>query len=99
LGEKYDLDIDEKKQLNVFLKGSKVHPTKEDKTGLLGLNDILEAKLKEWKFVEESNADQTPKTPQNVVIDEPKGEKKIQYPGAKKAEEALKEAKELSKQQ
>lgn len=92
LADKYDLDIDEKKQLAVFVKGQKIHPTKDDKTGLLGLGDILDSKLKEWKFVEESNADQTPKNQQTVIIDEPKGgEKKIHFPGAAKAEAALKE--------
>jgi hypothetical protein len=95
LSEKYDLDMDDKKQLNVFLKGQKVHPTKDDKTGLLGLNEILESKLKEWKFVEESNADQGTKTTQQVIVDDPnkKTDKAQNFPGAEKAKAALAEIK------
>lgn len=95
LSEKYDLDIDEKKQLNVFLKGSKVQPTKDDKTGLLGLGDILDSKLKEWKFVEESNADKGGEADKKIIkIEEGDNNKKsMQFPGAQKALEALEAAK------
>lgn len=99
LGEKYDLDINEQKQLAIFLKGSKTSPLKDDKSGILGLNDILDSKLKEWKFLEESNADITDKNVKKVIVDDPNsnGQKKVHFPGADKATAALEEAKNLSK--
>lgn len=104
LSNQYDLDIDDKKQLHIYLKGTKVQPTKEDKTGLLGINDIMDSKLKEWKFIEESNAGAgtgtgTGQQRQQVIVDDPNGGtgKKVHFPGAEKAKAALEEAKTAPK--
>jgi hypothetical protein len=98
LAELYDLDIDEKKQLQVFLKGTKVHPTKLDKTGLLGLNDILDTTLKEWKFIEESNGQEGGTKKTQVELDEEKKKTAKSFPGAQKAIEALEAAKAATKE-
>jgi len=97
LSDKYDLDIDDKKQLTVFLKGTKLHPTKEDKTGLIGLGEILDAKFKEWQFTEESNGGKGPDT-RTIGTPAADGEKKkMNFPGAEKALAAMEEIKSAPK--
>lgn len=104
LSENFDLDVNDKKELALFVKGTKLHPTKEDKSGLIGINDILENKLREWKFIEESNADKTGgngsgqgmKAGDTVII-ENKEKAAVHYPGLEKAKENLEAAKNATK--
>lgn len=54
---KYDLDLDDKGNVNIFEKGGKLHVKNADGTKLLTIDEAIESVLKSNKFIKESNAD------------------------------------------
>jgi len=95
LKESFDLDIDDKKQLALLQKGSTLKALKADKTGELTIDEIMDAKLKEWKFIEESQADK--KDTKEIVITDKGGDNGgAGFAGAAKAQAALQKAKEMT---
>lgn len=57
IGELYDLDMDEKGEIIVYNKGSKLQAKSQDGTKLLTANDLVESIAKANKLIKESNAD------------------------------------------
>lgn len=55
LNSQFDLDIDDKGEVQIFTKGTKLSPQKADKTGLLSINDIVSEQLNKYQLVEKSN--------------------------------------------
>lgn len=53
----YKLKKDEKGNLEIVIAATGLKPQSEDKTKILTFNDIRDSKLKDWKMLEESGAD------------------------------------------
>lgn len=103
LNSQFDLDIDDKQNIHLLQKGSNLKALKQDKSGELTIDEFIDTKFKEWKFIKESNADDgagagTGAGKQRVVVDTGNGEEKKGLAGANKAVEALENAKRLKEQ-
>lgn len=57
IAELYDLDLDDKEEILIYSKGSKLQAKSADGTKLLTLDDVVADVLKRNKYVKESNAD------------------------------------------
>lgn len=80
LNSNYDVDIDDKGEIQVLVKGTKLAPTKADKTGLLTINDIVTEQLDKFQFIEKSKGDPDPKKKEIDPIVPKEGEKKAFVP-------------------
>lgn len=58
LGNAYDVDIDDKGEIIVKVKGSDLQPKNADGTKLLTAKEIIQAKLEAGQFLKQSNADE-----------------------------------------
>lgn len=58
LGNAYDVDIDDKGEIIVKVKGSDLQPKNADGTKLLTAKEIVQAKLEAGQFLKQSNADE-----------------------------------------
>jgi hypothetical protein len=99
----YDIDLDEKGEPVLYIKGSKLQAKSSDGTKLLTIDDAIGSILKENKFIKESNADDIdPNTgkKKEVKIEAPdpangrEGKNKIVSPHLEKA---IKHKEELAK--
>lgn len=77
----YDLDMDDKGEVLIFNKGTRLQAQSADKSKLLTLDDVVGETLKKNKFIKESNAED---------IDPATGKKKEIQPDKQKDEELKK---------
>lgn len=103
LKEQFDIDIDDKKNVHLLQKGSKLKALKADKSGELLVDEFIDSKLKEWKFVAESNADDAggDGEQKKIIIQQSQsgneGGTGKGFVGAQKAIQALEDSKKITK--
>lgn len=99
LEAKYDFDFDDKGELVAYQKGTKLMAKNKDNTGVLSVSDLIKEQAEAFKFIEESNADDTGKTnPATIVkVDDPtKNDNKMNVPHLAAAQKKLDEMKKES---
>jgi len=93
----YHVDMNETGDLQILTKIDKLGIKNPDGTALLSAKDIIVSKLKEFKAIEESNADDDPnKKKKTVVVSVEKKDDDIHAVGLSAAEKHLSDVKKLS---
>lgn len=97
-GNTYDFDINDKNELVIFTKGSKLQPKSKDGTKLLTAVELITETLDGEKLLENSGADPDPANPKTPIVvkasTDDQAEMDRRYPHLKKARENAEKVKQ-----